>query len=1364
VTAAASIHPAPRLDVRWLGEVLALAALYFLTARLGLLMAIPGAYVTPVWPPSGIALAAVLLRGRRVWPGIWLGSFAANFWHFYDIPMGLATGVATPATMAIGACLAALLGRELLRRFADGRNSLERVLDVCAFMALGGVASCLVSATIGVTTLCLAGYTAWPDYGQAWLTWWLGDTGGVFIVSPLLLVWGGAHQRKLAGRWAELFGGFGLMIAVTYYVFCKNTAVLFTGKPLTFIILIPFLVWAAVRFGRRGAAGSAGLITLLALWGTIHETGPFNLGPRNEALLLLELFLGVMALTALCLAAMFTEREHLSAEQQRAVEELESHVRERTSALVQSEAQARQHLAGAERARAALLSILEDQREVEEKLRESQTRTQLLVKSSNIGLWDWNLVTNDVFFSPEWKSQLGCTGDEVPGRYEEWENRLHPEDRASSLRAVQDFREGRRADYDVEFRMRHKDGSWRSILTHADLIRDASGKPVRMMGCHIDITARKQAEEKLRESETRFRELAENIDEVFWIWTATPENPQLLYVSPAYATIWGRSCESLYGSPQSWKEALHPDDKKWVLAEIAHLDFEKVNDLSYRIVRPDQSIRWIRDRIFPVRDRAGVVVRFAGIAEDITESKKNANALERAEKQYHSIFNDAIEGIFRTSLDGKFLVANPAAARIFGFDSPEQLIAERGDIAQQGYVDPRRREEFKRVMQEQGVVNSFEYEAYRKDGSRGWICENARAVKSPSGEVLYFEGIFEDVTERKRAEKALRESEERFRTIFEQAPLGISEGEIATERFLSANQRYIDILGYSLDELRELTFRDYSHPEDLQKDLLEFQKLASGEIRTYAMEKRYLRKDGAIIWVNLTVTGLARPGEKPLTCIAVIDDITDRIKAEEALSAQALRYKTLMETSTDSIYVLDEKGDLQDANAAFLVRRGYTVPEVKGLNVADWDAQWNPERLRERLRKLRESSAVFETRHLCKDGSLFDVEVCATGVRIAEEQLFFCVTRDITERKQAEDRLRRSEQKFKALFDLAPVGISVLDRQHNVIEANPALEQMTRMRREELLNGTHRDRRILNADGTPMLPHEIPSERAMAENRPINDVEAGFVTENGEIIWSQVSAAPLDLPDGSAVVITQDITERKRAAEALEVANRQLRILSRQLFHIQEEERRHLARELHDEIGQTLTAAKINLKIIAPDVPAKITGRLDDSIQLLDQLLRQVRQLSLDLRPPLLDELGLVPTLRWLVDQQAQRAGLRVTFTANVNGLELDPDVQTTCFRIAQEAITNVIRHSGAKNVAVVLRHEAERLTLNVRDDGAGFDPAVIQQRTAQHSTLGLVSMKERALLVRGGFEIHSAPGQGAEIRAWFPLPNDEHPSTAETA
>ncbi|HYJ04250.1 MAG TPA: MEDS domain-containing protein [Chthoniobacterales bacterium] len=364
---------------------------------------------------------------------------------------------------------------------------------------------------------------------------------------------------------------------------------------------------------------------------------------------------------------------------------------------------------------------------------------------------------------------------------------------------------------------------------------------------------------------------------------------------------------------------------------------------------------------------------------------------------------------------------------------------------------------------------------------------------------------------------------------------------------------------------------------------------------------------------------------------------------------------------------------------------------------------------------------------------------------------------DVTERKHAEEELKREKEILAKIFNNTPMMIGFVDTDGGVRLVNPEWERTIGWTLKEL-----RDQKV------DIFTEAYPD--ASYRQKVLDFVAAAtgewadlkIRVRDGHVI--DAACAVVHLSDGTKVAIAQDITERKRAAEQLEEVNRQLRILSRQLFHIQEEERRHLARELHDEIGQTLTAAKINLKIIAPDVPAEIRGRLEDSIQLLDRLLRQVRELSLNLRPPLLDELGLVPTLRWLVDQRAQRAGLRIAFTTNVDSLEIDSDVQTACFRVAQEAITNIIRHSGAKNVAVELRREAERLWLKVRDDGAGFDPGEIQQRLAQHSTLGLVSMKERASLVRGGLEIDSAPGQGTEIRAWFPLPNGGHPSTPETA
>jgi signal transduction histidine kinase len=235
--------------------------------------------------------------------------------------------------------------------------------------------------------------------------------------------------------------------------------------------------------------------------------------------------------------------------------------------------------------------------------------------------------------------------------------------------------------------------------------------------------------------------------------------------------------------------------------------------------------------------------------------------------------------------------------------------------------------------------------------------------------------------------------------------------------------------------------------------------------------------------------------------------------------------------------------------------------------------------------------------------------------------------------------------------------------------------------------------------------------------------------------------------------MTQDITERKRAAKELEEANHRLRILSRRLFEVQEEERRHLARELHDEIGQALTAAKINLQSITGNGGSATVARLQETTAILDRLLGQVRKISLDLRPSMLDDLGLVPALRSLLDQQGRRASVAVRFSAENIPEKLDPEIQTTCFRIAQEAITNTLRHAHATHVDVDLRRENGKLRLLIRDNGIGFD---VESAQAQTVGLGLIGVRERAALVGGRAKIISSPNKGTTIEVSAPLTRSE--------
>jgi len=238
--------------------------------------------------------------------------------------------------------------------------------------------------------------------------------------------------------------------------------------------------------------------------------------------------------------------------------------------------------------------------------------------------------------------------------------------------------------------------------------------------------------------------------------------------------------------------------------------------------------------------------------------------------------------------------------------------------------------------------------------------------------------------------------------------------------------------------------------------------------------------------------------------------------------------------------------------------------------------------------------------------------------------------------------------------------------------------------------------------------------------------------------------------DNMAEALEQRAAERQQAEEVLQ-------ILSRQLLEAQENERRHLARELHDEIGQALTAVKINLQA-AQRTPEALVSYLEDSISIADRTLQQVRTLSLDLRPALLDDLGLVVALRWYVDRQAQRTGFTAQFVADALKTRPRPDIETACFRVAQEALTNVVRHARAQQVRVELHQRDTELHLLIRDDGKGFDVRTAQERAAQGASMGLLGMQERVWLVGGQIAIESTPAWGTEIRVRFPLQNSRQP------
>lgn len=281
--------------------LMALAVVYFAAGKLGLKLAYVHANATAVWPCTGIALASLLILGYRMWPAILSGAFLVN--------LTTAGSLVTSIGIAIGNTLEGLVGCYLINRFAGGQRAFERAQYIFKFTLLAAMLSTMLSATIGVTTLVLSGFAGWSKYGAIWSTWWLGDAVGAVVVTPLLLLWWQNPRlqwtRKQIVELAFLFLG---LFSTGWVVFGERFHAQLKNYPFEYLC-IPFLVWAAFRFGRRKAATATCLLTAIATWGTLRGFGPFARESQNTSLLLVQAFMGIMAITSLVLAAEVTEHK-----------------------------------------------------------------------------------------------------------------------------------------------------------------------------------------------------------------------------------------------------------------------------------------------------------------------------------------------------------------------------------------------------------------------------------------------------------------------------------------------------------------------------------------------------------------------------------------------------------------------------------------------------------------------------------------------------------------------------------------------------------------------------------------------------------------------------------------------------------------------------------------------------------------------------------------------------------------------------------------------------------------------------------------------------------------------------------------------
>jgi PAS domain S-box-containing protein len=849
----------------------------------------------------------------------------------------------------------------------------------------------------------------------------------------------------------------------------------------------------------------------------------------------------------------------------------------------------------------------------------------------------------------------------------------------------------------------------------------------------IEIAERKSAQEAVKQAENRIRLVIDTIPAM--AWTLWPDGGVEL-VNQRWLDYSGVSLEE---ERADTVRPIHPEDRervmeKWCVAKAAGAPLED----EMRLRRADGEYRWFLVRTVPLRDEHGNIIRWYGASSDIEDRKQ-------AEMQAWTLIDAIPQQIWSSPPDGATDYCNERWRAYTGLE----LENVRG-YGWQTMVHPEDRERVLKAWHE-SVVNGTPYEQEERhrgtDGTYRWFLSLGVPLHNAEGRIVRWYGTNTDIEDRKRAEEALRESEARFRRLLSSDIIGVAFWNLSGE-IREANDLFLETIGYTREDLcrGEIDWKKLTPPEYAAKDAKAIDELlATGTCTPF--EKEYVRKDGERVTVSI---GSALFDVEKQAGTSFILDITERKQNEKRLR----EYEKVVEGLEEMIVVVDRDYRYLLANRAFLKYRGVEWEDLVGHLAAELFAEGVFENVvKEKLDEcLRGNPVRYEMKYCYPQHgerdlliSYFPIEGRAGIDRVA------CVLQDITERKKAEAALRESETRFRQIAENIEEMFWITDlKGSKTIYMSPAYERITGRSCESLYAAPKSWREDIHPEDQLRMEATF-----VADPGSTGDHAYRILRPDGSIRWIRDRGFPVRDESGEVVRfagIAEDITASKCAEKELQQVNEQLRVLSRRLFHVRDEERRHLARELHDEIGQTLTAAKINLDSIGRSVASDQTSRLNETITILDKLLRQVRQISLDLHPSMLDDLGLAPALRSLLDQQARRAGWRAQFSAVEPLANIKRGIQTTGFRIAQEAITNILRHANAGFVSVHLRTETGELRMKIVDDGRGFDLAEIEGHTYPDGGFGLMGMRERAASVGGRVQIVSSPSTGTTVEVSLPL------------
>jgi PAS domain S-box-containing protein len=659
-----------------------------------------------------------------------------------------------------------------------------------------------------------------------------------------------------------------------------------------------------------------------------------------------------------------------------------------------------------------------------------------------------------------------------------------------------------------------------------------------------------------------------------------------------------------------------------------------------------------------------LLAELAALRQQVGVLEQTEKSLRESEERYRTMVEVVPQMMAWMNADRETMQCNrrwyeytgqtPAEARGFGWQKALHA-DDRGQVT-------------RRINDSQASGEPFEAE-YRvrraSDGAYRWHLARSLPMKDKDGTITgWFAGVT-DIDDQKRAEMALRESEERFRKVFEEGPIGIllvdTDG-----RIQRANRRFCEMLGYAESELIAVGLAGVSHPDDWERDLPFVSRLWRGEISRYHLEKRYLRKDGQLVWCQVTISLMHDEAGRPINNIGMVEDITERRQAEERLQHSERTLRTLMDASPESIVLMGIDGRVVFANATMAQRFGTTADKLVGRTSADL---------------LPAEIAANRMKHL------------QTVVRTGKS-------------------LRFDDVRFDRCIESA---------------LHPIFDEQGKVAALAVLGIDHTERR--RAEEALQKAHDELERRV--------DERTSELTQANE-------------------TLRREVEHRKQAEEALQREHRTLSYLLQSSDH----ERQTIAYEIHDGLAQYLAGALMQLDVyshLKDTKPKDAAKAYDGGLTLLRQSHFEVRRLISGVRPPILDEEGVVAAIGHLVNEERRKKGPKIEYHSRVSFDRLTPILENAVYRVAQEALNNACKHSKSKTVKVELVQSGGQLRIEVQDRGVGFKPEDVEE-----GQFGLAGIRERARLLGGQAAVESEPGKGTRIVVELPIVLRQGESDAE--